>query len=166
MKTLFICLTVCLLTGCEMTSNMRQTGGQKKKRVIILCTGNSCRSQMAEAFWNKLGEGKWEAVSAGTHPKDQVYPHAVTVMAEKGIDLKGMTPKGPDAFVDQHFDLVVTVCDNAERECPSFRNADEHLHWPFDDPPKAAGGEDAKLRVCRRVRDEIEARIGEYLAKN
>jgi len=154
-----------LLAGCEMTSKTRQTGEQGKKRVIILCTGNSCRSQMAEAFWNKLGGDKWEAVSAGTHPKDQVYPHVVTVMAEKGIDVTGMKPKGSDAFVNHHFDLVVTVCDNAERECPHFRNADEHLHWPFDDPPRAAGGDDQKLKVCRRVRDEIETKIAEYLAK-
>lgn len=138
-------------------------GTQQKKSVIILCTGNSCRSQMAEAFWKKLGGAEWEVLSAGTKPKSEVYPLAVKAMADKGIDISGYRPKGPEAFLDRRFDLVIMVCDNAERECPSFRNAAKHLHWPFDDPPKAAGDSEAKLTVCRRVRDEIEAKIKGYL---
>ncbi|MBE7505810.1 MAG: arsenate reductase ArsC [Planctomycetia bacterium] len=136
-----------------------------KKRAIILCTGNSCRSQMAEALWRKHGGASWEVVSAGTQPKDQVYPLAVQAMAESGIDISGYRPKDAAQFTGQHFDLVVTVCDNAERECPAFANADKHLHWPFDDPPKTAGDESAKLQACRRVRDEIEAAIARFLSK-
>lgn len=134
-----------------------------KKRVIILCTGNSCRSQMAEALWRRHGGQSWEVVSAGTHPKDQVYPLAVQAMAESGIDISGYRPKDAAHFTRQHFDLVVTVCDNAERECPAFANADKHLHWPFDDPPKAAGDESAKMQACRRVRDDIEQAVKDYL---
>jgi arsenate reductase len=152
-----------LTAGCDRTESDAMSATSPKKSVIILCTGNSCRSQMAEAFWKRLGGDQWEVVSAGTKPKDQVYPLAVQAMAEKGIDISGYRPKGPAAFVDRRFDLVITVCDNAERECPSFRNAKQHLHWPFDDPPKAAGDDAAKMQVCRRVRDEIEAKIRAYL---
>jgi len=135
-----------------------------KKSVIILCTGNSCRSQMAEAFWKLYGGTEWEVVSAGTKPKDAVNPLALTAMAERGIDISGYRPKRPDTFLDRRFDLVITVCDNAEKECPNFRNAAKHLNWPFDDPPTAAGDDEAKMKVCRRVRDEIEAKIRGYLS--
>lgn len=134
-----------------------------KKRVIILCTGNSCRSQMAEAFWKKHGGDAWEAVSAGTKPSGKVSPLAVRAMAEKGIDISGYQSKGSGEFTKQHFDLVITVCDNADRECPAFANADQHLHWPFADPPKAPGDDDAKMKVCREVRDGIEKKISDYL---
>lgn len=134
-----------------------------KKRVIILCTGNSCRSQMAEALWRKHGGETWEVVSAGTKPRDQVDPLAIKAMAEKGIDISAYRPKDAAQFSKQHFDLVVTVCDNAERECPAFAHADKHLHWPFDDPPKATGDDTAKLKTCCRVRDEIEKTIVAYL---
>lgn len=162
------CLGLISVTmGCAQSPSnsaesapMNATG---KKRVIILCTGNSCRSQMAEAFWRKHGGESWEVVSAGTKPKDQVYPLAIKAMAEKGIDISSYRPKDAGQFSRQHFDLVVTVCDNAERECPAFSHADQHLHWPFDDPPKAAGDEAAKLKTCCRVRDEIEKAIVAYL---
>ncbi|OWY72402.1 low molecular weight phosphatase family protein [cyanobacterium TDX16] len=140
-----------------------KSNSSAKKRVIILCTGNSCRSQMAEALWRKHGGESWEVVSAGTHPKDQVYPLAVQAMKESGIDISGYRSKDAAQFTGQHFDLVVTVCDNAERECPAFANADKHVHWPFDDPPKTAGDESAKLQACRRVRDEIEQAVKDYL---
>lgn len=140
-----------------------EPGARPRQRVIILCTGNSCRSQMAEAFWRKYGAAHWDVVSAGTHPKQEVYPLAVQVMAEKGIDIRSQRPKDAGLFVGQEFDLVVTVCDNAERECPSFRTARRHLHWPFDDPPKVVGGDAEKLRVCRRVRDEIEQQVRAFI---
>lgn len=133
-----------------------------KKSVIILCTGNTCRSQMAEAFWKKYAPD-WYVVSAGTKPKSEVYPLAIAAMKEKGIDISHARPKGPDQFLKQHFDLVITVCDNAEKECPNFPNAARHLHWPFDDPPKAPGDETEKMKVTRRVRDEIEQKIRTYL---
>ncbi|MEK6643025.1 MAG: arsenate reductase ArsC [Planctomycetota bacterium] len=134
-----------------------------KKRVIILCTGNSCRSQMAEAFWKKHGGEAWEVVSAGTHPKGEVSPLAIKSMAEKGVDISSYRSKASTPYTKEHFDLVITVCDNAERECPHFANATQHLHWPFEDPPKALGDEAAKMKVCRAVRDGIEMKIKEYL---
>jgi arsenate reductase len=140
------------------------SAGGTKKSVLILCTGNSCRSQMAEAFWRKYGGDDWDVASAGTRPKGEVYPPAVLAMSEKGIDIRAFRPKGPDAFLHRRFDLVITVCDNAEKECPTFTHVGQHLHWPFDDPPKAAGGDAEKMAVCRRVRDEIESKIRSYLA--
>jgi arsenate reductase len=118
---------------------------------------------MAEAFWKKYANGKWEAVSAGTHPKDHVYPLAVRAMAEKGIDIGANKPKDVKAYTDQRFDLVITVCSDAERECPHFANAAKHLHWPFDGPPKATGTDEQRMRVCRRVRDEIESKVKQFM---
>ncbi len=133
------------------------------KRVLILCTGNSCRSQMAEAFWRLYGGAAWEVASAGTRPGERVDPLAVRAMAEKGIDLSGACPKSTEVFSGQCFDLIISVCDNAAQECPSFGRAERRLHWPFDDPPKAPGGEAEKMHVYRRVRDEIEAAVREFL---
>lgn len=135
-----------------------------KKRVIILCTGNSCRSQMAEAFWQKLGGDRWEVVSAGTKPSGSVSKLATAVMAEKGIDLSGQQSKSVDPYVGQRFDLVITVCGDAEQECPTFPGGRKHIHHGFDDPPKTPGTDEDRLRVCRRVRDEIEAKVKEWIA--
>lgn len=162
-KTFFVALS-CLMIGCQASNAGASASRQPKRRVIILCTGNSSRSQMAEALWKKYGGNQWEAVSAGTHPKDRVYPLAVKAMAEKGLDISANKPKDVKEYTEQHFDLVITVCGDAERECPHFANATEHLHWPFDDPPKATGTDDDRLRVCRRVRDQIESKIRAYLA--
>jgi len=161
---MFVMVLSLLPSGCKPAESAPVIPSIEKKSVIILCTGNSCRSQMAEAFWKKYAGDKWDVVSAGTHPKPEVYPLAVKSMAEKGIDISGSRTKGPEQYLGRHFDLVITVCDNAEKECPTFRNAKQHLHWPFDDPPKAAGDDEAKMKVCRRVRDEIEAKIKDYLA--
>lgn len=141
------------------------SGSGQVQRVIILCTGNSCRSQMAEAFWRKYGGDEWEVVSAGTRPKGAVYPLAIRAMGEKGIDISRAESKSIDPFIGQKFDLVVTVCDDAEKSCPTFASAAKHLHWPFDDPPKATGTDEQRMQVCRRVRDEIEAKIRSYLGK-
>jgi len=149
--------------GGAVTESAGQGGGMK--RVIILCTGNSCRSQMAEAFWRKHGGADWEVVSAGTRPKGAVYPLAIRAMAEKGIDISRAESKSTGPFIGQKFDLVVTVCDDAEKNCPTFASAAKHLHWPFDDPPKATGTDEQRMQVCRRVRDEIEAKIRSYLGK-
>ena len=134
-----------------------------KKRVIILCTGNSCRSQMAEAFWRKYGGDRWEVVSAGTKPSGRVSPLAVQVMAEKGIDISGFTSKAVDPYIGQPFDLVLTVCSDAEQTCPTFPGGRKHIHHGFDDPPKTPGTDGDRLRVCRRVRDEIEAKVRELI---
>lgn len=137
-----------------------------RRRVLILCTGNTCRSQMAEALWRALAGDRWDAFSCGTRPHGAVSPLAIWVMAERGIDIAPQSSKGPDVFAGQHFDLVITVCDNAAAECPHFPGAARYLHWPFDDPPRAPGGEAHQLAVCRRVRNEIEAAIRAYLAQD
>lgn len=133
------------------------------KRVLILCTGNSCRSQMAEALWNQLGQGEWLAESAGSRPAGFVHPLAIRAIAERGLDLSTHTSKSLDSFRDQTFDLVVTVCDHAKESCPWFAGGTETQHWPFADPADATGTEEQQLDVFRRVRDEIEATIEEYL---
>ncbi len=133
------------------------------KRVLILCTGNSCRSQMAEYLWNDLGRGQWQAVSAGSNPAGYVHPLAVTAMQELGINLAGAESKHLDRFVKEPFDLVVTVCDNARESCPVFLGATRTLHWPFRDPAHASGTDDEKMAVFRSVRDEIRKRIAAFL---
>ena len=135
------------------------------KRVLILCTGNSCRSQMAEALWQWLGRGSWEAASAGARPAGYVHPLAVKSMAEIDLDISANDSKHVDLFQDAAFDLVITVCDNAKESCPTLAGAQQTLHWPFEDPADAAGSEEAQLAVFRRVRDEIQDQIKEYLPR-
>lgn len=134
------------------------------KRVLILCTGNSCRSQMAEGLWRELGAGEWEAVSAGSKPAGYVHPLAVQAMAEIGIDLSHGESKSVEPFADQRFDVVVTVCDNARDACPLFPGAGQTLHWPFDDPAHAVGTDEERMAEFRRVRDEIRSAIQAYLS--
>ena len=127
----------------------------KRKRVLILCTGNSCRSQMAEAFIKQL-RPDWEVYSAGTEPAERIHPKAVQVMRETGIDISGGYPKNVDIFLDQPFDYVVTVCDHARETCPVFLGeVKERVHIGFEDPAEAQGTEEEVLGVFRRVRDEI-----------
>ena len=133
------------------------------QRVLILCTGNSCRSQMAEALWESLGEGNWVSDSAGSKPSGYVHPLAIQAMQELDIDISGNASKSLDQFKDEPFDLVVTVCDNAKESCPVFLGAKDTLHWPFDDPADATGTDDEKMIVFRRVRDEIKDKIQTYL---
>jgi arsenate reductase (thioredoxin) len=129
------------------------------KRVLVLCTGNSCRSQIAEGFINHLLAGRWEARSAGTKPAERVNPLAVRVMAEVGVDIGHGRPGHVDAYVREPWDLVVTVCDSARESCPWFPRPVEHLHVNFDDPAGATGSEADRLSVFRRVRDEIRSRL-------
>jgi len=128
-----------------------------KLKILFLCTGNSCRSQMAEG-WAKHLRGEYiEAVSAGTEPHG-LNPYAVRVMAEAGVDISGARSKNVHEFVDREFDYVVTVCDNARETCPFFPGAGRIVHAGFDDPPALASevdGEEEKLEIYRRVRDEI-----------
>lgn len=133
------------------------------QRVLILCTGNSCRSQMAEALWESAGSGHWQAESAGSRPSGYVHPLAVEAMRELDMDLSSHTSKSLDQFRGETFDVVVTVCDNAKESCPVFPGAVEVLHWPFDDPADATGTPEEQLRVFRRVRDEIKDRIQSWL---
>jgi arsenate reductase len=133
--------------------------------VLILCTGNSCRSQMAEGFLKSF-DPSLEVHSAGTRPSGAVHPLAVRVMREAGIDLSAYLPKNLDAFLDRPFDYVITVCDNAKESCPIFTGAVRHrLHIGFDDPAEATGSEEEVLAVFRRVRDEIAARFRQFANK-
>ena len=119
---------------------------------------------MAEAFWRKYGGDRWEVVSAGTKPSGRVSSLAIDAMEEKGIDISGQQSKSVDPYLGQPFDLVITVCSDAEQECPTFPGARKHIHHGFDDPPKTSGTVEDRLLVCRRVRDEIEAKVKEWIA--
>ncbi len=133
------------------------------QRVLILCTGNSCRSQMAEALWESLGNGEWQSESAGSKPSGYVHPLAIKAMRELDIDISTHTSKSLDQFRDAPFDLVITVCDNAQESCPVFPGAKQTLHWPFDDPANATGSEEEQMVFFRRVRDEIKGKIQSFL---
>ncbi len=140
-----------------------------KKRVIFICTHNSARSQMAEGLLRALYGDKFEAFSAGT-VATQVNPFAIAVMKEIGIDISHHRSKTIDEFRDQSFDYVVTVCDHAKETCPYFPNGKIMLHKGFVDPSSVEGSEQEKLKVFRKVRDEIKAWIeetfGNMAAKN
>lgn len=134
----------------------------EKKRVLILCTGNSARSQMAEGLLRHMGGDRFEVESAGVEPS-HVRPQAIEAMREIGIDISGQHSKSVDEFAGQDFDYVITVCDNANERCPVFPGKTERIHWSFDDPAAAEGDEAARLAVFRRVRDEIEARLHKFI---
>jgi arsenate reductase len=130
----------------------------KKKKVLFLCTGNSCRSQMAQALVNhRLGE-TWQAYSAGTHPSGFVHPKALAVLEEIGIHHEGYS-KGVSAIRDIPFDLVVTVCDDAAENCPVWLGEGKKIHVGFPDPAKATGSDEEITGFFRKVRDDIEKRI-------
>lgn len=130
-----------------------------RKRVLILCTGNSCRSQMAEGWIrHDLGE-RWEVASAGTIPAAVVHPLAVRAMAEVDVDISAATPKHVSALGDQRWDLVVTVCDSAREACPYFPHSGEQVHVGLPDPAEAVGTEAERLEVFRQVRDAIRERL-------
>jgi arsenate reductase len=127
----------------------------EKKKVLILCTGNSARSQMAEGLLRDLGGDSFEVESAGVNPS-KVRPEAVEVMREAGIDISGQRSKSADEFVGQDFDYIITVCDNARETCPVFPGRAGRIHHSFEDPPApGAAGRDTTQAIFRRVRDEI-----------
>ena len=128
----------------------------KVKKILILCTGNSCRSQMAEGFLKSFYT-KLKICSAGTSPSQQVHAKSIRVMNEIGINISKANPKHVDEFINDSFDYVITVCDDAKESCPVFMGkVKHHLHIGFDDPAEAIGTEDEILSVFRRVRDEIK----------
>ena len=126
-----------------------------KKHILFLCTGNSCRSQMAEGLVNHMLGAEWQAVSAGTAPAGYVHPLAIAVMGELGIDLSHGVSKHADQFRDWPLDAVITVCDDAAENCPLWLGPGRVIHHAFYDPAKATGSEAERLAVFRRVRDEI-----------
>lgn len=124
-------------------------------RILILCTGNSCRSQMAEGFLKSFDENL-EVLSAGTNPAKAVNPKAILVMKEIGIDISGNKPNNVEHYLNESFDFVITVCDNAKETCPVFiGDVKVHLHIGFEDPADATGAEEEVIAVFRKVRDEI-----------
>ena len=136
----------------------------EKKRVLILCTGNSARSQMAEGLLRHDAGERFDVESAGTKP-GLVRPEAVAVMKELGIDISGHRSKHVDEFEGQRFDYVITVCDNARESCPVFFGAAGRLHRSFDDPAALEGSEEERLTVFRRVRDELRAYLAEFAGR-
>jgi arsenate reductase (thioredoxin) len=134
-------------------------------KILILCTGNSCRSQMAEAYLKSL-DPRLEVHSAGTNPATRVHPKAIAAMGEIGLDLSSARPKTVDGFLGKAFTYVITVCDNAKEACPVFTGRVKHrLHLGFDDPAEATGTDDQVMNEFRRVRDEIRERFGELYRK-
>lgn len=132
------------------------------KKVLFLCTGNSCRSQMAEAIINaRLGDS-WQALSAGTKPAGFVHPKALEALREIGIQHKGRS-KRAEEFRDADFDLVVTVCDSAAEECPVWLGKGKRVHHSFPDPAKAQGTDEEVMNVFRAVRDDIEQEMIQLL---
>jgi len=135
------------------------------KRVLFLCTGNSARSQMAEGLLRHMAGDRFEVASAGISPT-KVRPEATEVMREIGIDISQQRSKAVDDFVDREFDYVITVCDNANEQCPVFPGTTNRIHWSFDDPAAVEGDELARLAVFRRVRDEILHRLQLFVAND
>jgi len=128
-------------------------------RVLFLCTGNSCRSQMAEGLLRHLGGEGYEVFSAGTKPAARVHPLAIETMRERGIDISGHRPKLLDDFEGQTFDLLITTCDSANEECPYYPGARERLHWSLPDPAAATGTQEEVRAAFRAVADDLERRI-------
>jgi len=131
-------------------------------RVLFVCTGNSARSQMAEAVLRRLGGGDFEVFSAGTEPKG-VHPLTIRVLAAIGIDWSDARSKSVAEFLDQHFDHVITVCDSARQACPVFPGQHASHHWGFEDPVAADGTEDERLAVFRRILGQVSARMRPFI---
>ncbi len=140
-------------------SDPAQAGGPARASVLFLCTGNSARSQMAEALAEQLSAGAVRAASAGSHPKP-LHPNAVRVMRGRGIDLAGRRSKHLDEVASRHFDYVISVCDRVREICPEFPGTPQAIHWSVRDPAREPGTDDETLPAFARVADELETRIG------
>ena len=133
----------------------------KKRSVLFLCTGNSCRSQMAEGWLRHLAGDRFDVASAGTHPVG-LNPMAVEVMKDVGVDISRHHSKSIEEFKDRVFDVVITVCDQAQESCPIFPHAQSLLHWSFSDPAAATGSFEDRVKVFRHVRDQIAQHIKRF----
>lgn len=131
-------------------------------RILVLCVGNSCRSQIAEAWFRSLVP-EISVFSAGTQPAGYVHPMAKRVMLESGLSLRDQTSKSVDRFLDQQFDYVITVCAEAEDSCPSFSGTEKQIHWYFDDPARKQGPEFERLEKFRQVRDAMQDKISNFV---
>ncbi len=131
-------------------------------KLLILCTGNSARSQMAEGRF-KYFYPDWEVYSAGTQPADRVHPLAVEAMAQDGVNISSYHPKSVDGYLSQSFDVVLTVCDNAKENCPVFVGEVKHrIHHSFEDPARAPGSQQEQLKVFQKVRDQIKEFVRDF----
>lgn len=130
--------------------------------ILVLCTGNSCRSHMAEGILQQALGDDYRVVSAGSNPAGYVHPMAIQALEEIGIDISSNTSKHLDEFLNDDIETVITVCGNADQACPTFPGQANRHHWPFDDPAHAEGSEEEIFAVFRRVRDEIRAVFGAY----
>ena len=137
-----------------------------KKQVLILCTGNSCRSQMAEGLINHFLGDSWQAYSAGTAPSGYVHPLAIKAMAELDIDISDGRSKSTDEFQDAPLDIAITVCGDAAENCPVWLGSGQTVHIGFPDPADATGTEEEKMAVFRQVRDDIKDQVLAYLSQN
>lgn len=133
-----------------------------KQKILVLCTGNSARSQMAEGLLKHICDGEYEVFSAGTEPS-VVRPEAIKALAEIDIDISGHRSKSLDEFSEQQMDFVLTVCDNAEKACPYFPARVRRIHHAFEDPAAVEGDEETRLEAFRRVRDRIREYLPEFL---
>jgi len=146
-----------------MLNEMKSRTLSGKKKVLFLCTGNSCRSQIAEGYLKHLAGEKFDVYSAGLEPS-QVNPNAIRVMKEENIDISFHTSDDINKFINEDFDYIVTVCDNAKENCPYFPGDAIRIHWSFEDPADATGSEEEVLAVFREVRDQIKKRIIDFCA--
>ncbi len=135
-----------------------------KPKVLILCTGNSCRSHMAEGILRNSASELIEVASAGSNPSGYVHPKAIAVLDEIGIDISSHTSKHMNDFLDQDIHTVITVCGNADQECPTYPGQFHRHHWGFEDPAHAEGSEDEVMEVFRKVRNEIKLVFEAYAA--
>jgi len=133
-----------------------------KQRVLILCTGNSARSQMAEGILRHIADETFEVESAGVEPSN-LRPEAIEAMSEIGIDISAHRSKSVDEFIDQQFDYIITVCDNARESCPVFPGDARRIHWSFDDPAAVKGSDEERLSAFRTIRDQIFKRLERFV---
>ncbi|MFL2479854.1 MAG: arsenate reductase ArsC [Verrucomicrobiales bacterium] len=136
----------------------------QKPTVLILCTGNSCRSHMAEGILRNAGSDLIEVASAGSDPSGYVHPKAITALEEIGIDISAHTSKHMNDFLEQEIHTVITVCGNADQACPTYPGQTQRHHWGFEDPAHAEGSEDEIMEIFRKVRDEIKLVFEAYAA--
>jgi arsenate reductase len=136
----------------------------EKQRVLILCTGNSARSQMAEGLLRSMAGDRFEVFSAGTKPS-LVRPEAIAAMRDLGVDITSHRSKSVDEFLGLQFDYVITVCDNAKESCPIFPGGTKRIHWSFEDPAAVEGDDPTRLDAFRRIRDQIAEQFKDFLAQ-
>ncbi|MHA1131574.1 MAG: arsenate reductase ArsC [Candidatus Helarchaeota archaeon] len=134
-----------------------------KKIVLFLCTGNSCRSQMAEGLLRNFGGDTYDVYSAGSEPAVQVNPLAIEIMKEIGLNISDKYPKHIKKFLNHDFDYVITLCDNARKACPIFPKKTVNIHWNIEDPADAVGIREEQLKVFRKIRDILYERISEFI---